>query len=239
MIGLYLLLIGPASSLVALALGRHLSVGTRSVLYGAHCWWIHPWFVALGWWRLYGFRRVTCSGSGVSTSLLDPRLWVSFAVHDLGYLGKPNMDGPEGEEHPELGAKIMGLAFDYSRLLWMENGWGRINLRACWYDFSRYHSRFLAKRDGQHYSLLCIADKQAIAETPSWMYVPMVRATGEISEYRKEPRTDTLGESRGWRRSTAGESDWSWHRRVRSWCAEYAAAHRDGQEDGWTPRRAA
>jgi hypothetical protein len=26
----------------------------------------------------------------------QPALWIAFFVHDLGYLGKPNMDGPEG-----------------------------------------------------------------------------------------------------------------------------------------------
>ena len=68
-------------------------VGTKSVLFGAHCFFLHPWFVAAAWWRLYGFPW-------------DPRLWVAFFVHDIGYLGKPNMDGPEGESHPELGARI-------------------------------------------------------------------------------------------------------------------------------------
>ena len=69
-----------------------MTVGTKSVLFGAHQFLIHPWFVAWGWWTLYGFP-------------LDPRLWVAFFVHDLGYIGKPNMDGPEGETHPLLGAK--------------------------------------------------------------------------------------------------------------------------------------
>ncbi len=40
-----------------------MNVGTRSILYGAHAFWLHPWFVAWGWWRLYGFPW-------------DPRLWV-------------------------------------------------------------------------------------------------------------------------------------------------------------------
>lgn len=75
-----------------------MKIGTKSVLFGAHQFLIHPWFVALGWWKLYGFP-------------FDPRLWVAFFVHDLGYIGKPNMDGPEGERHPVFGASIMA-AFD-------------------------------------------------------------------------------------------------------------------------------
>ena len=71
-------------------------IGTRSLLYGAHCFFIHPWFVALAWTRLFGFPW-------------DPRLWVAFIVHDWGYWGLPNMDGKEGEQHPIVGAMIMSL----------------------------------------------------------------------------------------------------------------------------------
>ena len=60
-----------------------MNIGIKSVLFGAHQFLIHPWFVAWGWWTLYGFP-------------FDPRLWVAFFVHGLGYIGKPNMDGPEG-----------------------------------------------------------------------------------------------------------------------------------------------
>ena len=40
-------------------------VGTKSVLFGAHCFFIHPFFVALGWWDLGQFPW-------------DPRLWAAF-----------------------------------------------------------------------------------------------------------------------------------------------------------------
>ena len=76
-----------------------MKIGTKSVLFGAHCFFLHPWFVAAAWWKLYGFPW-------------DPRLWVAFFVHDIGYLGKPNMDGPEGERHVEVGARIMSFLFD-------------------------------------------------------------------------------------------------------------------------------
>ena len=76
-----------------------MKVGTKSVLFGVHCFFLHPIFVAIAWTKLYGFP-------------FDPRIWVAFFVHDLGYWGKPNMDGPEGETHVELGAKIMHFLFD-------------------------------------------------------------------------------------------------------------------------------
>ncbi len=34
-------------------------------------------------------------------------------------------------------------------------------------------------------SALCAADKLATAITPSWLYLPMVRLTGEIKEYKE------------------------------------------------------
>lgn len=129
-----------------------LSVGTRSVLYGAHQFLIHPMFVAAAWWRLYGFPW-------------DLRLWVAFAVHDLGYIGKPNMDGPEGEAHPYLGARIMLL-------------FGRQ-----WHDFTLCHSRFMARRLGRSVSRLCLADKLATVLIPAWLYLPLANLTGEIHEY--------------------------------------------------------
>jgi hypothetical protein len=55
-----------------------MKVGTKSVLFGAHCFLIHPFFVAAAWIKLYGFPW-------------DPRLWIAFFVHDLGYFGKPNI----------------------------------------------------------------------------------------------------------------------------------------------------
>jgi hypothetical protein len=109
-----------------------LKIGTKSVLYGAHCFLFHPWFVALAWWRLYGFPW-------------DPRLWVAFFVHDIGYIGKPNMDGPEGELHPFLGARIMQALFD-RKLRFPESVTGYSKLTVSpWFAFTLYHSRFLAK----------------------------------------------------------------------------------------------
>lgn len=106
-----------------------MTVGTKSVLFGAHCFLIHGFFVARGWSTLWGFPW-------------DPRLWAAFFVHDLGYLGCGDMDGREGEEHVHLGAKIMGLLFGDS-----------------WADFTLRHSRYWAKKHGVRVSRLCYADK--------------------------------------------------------------------------------
>jgi hypothetical protein len=184
-----------------------LKIGTKSVLIGAHCFVLHPWFVAAAWWKLFGFP-------------FDPRLWVAFAVHDLGYIGKPNMDGPEGETHVELGARIMEFFF------------GRK-----WGDFSRYHSRFYAKRDGVTPSRLCIADKLAIAMTPAWLYLPMVRATGEIHEYMALAKKRNLaGEGNKYVHMNLRTSDQrEWYADVQRYVFRWVQEHKDGREDTWTP----
>lgn len=166
-----------------------MKIGTKSVLFGAHCWFIHPWFVAAAWSKLYGFPT-------------DPRLWVAFFVHDLGYWGKPNIDGPEGESHVEFGARVMGW-FD---VLESKRG-DRLPVYPYWYDLTLYHSRFYAKKHGQNISKLCVADKLAICLEPAWLYLPRVWASGELAEFREVVKTKYANEHRNntsvkaWRQS--------------------------------------
>lgn len=189
-----------------------MTIGTKSVLYGAHCWCLHPWFVALAWWKLYGFP-------------LDPRLWVAFFVHDLGYIGKPNMDGPEGETHPMFGARIMSALFDPVTRRGGE-----------WYYFTLLHSRYYAKSLQQQPSRLCMADKLAIALTPAWLYLPMVRWTGEIHEYRAHAVHRLKGNeavNADERRRILGDER-AWYSGVQDYCRRWAYEHRDGRIDTWT-----
>jgi hypothetical protein len=174
-----------------------MKIGTKSVLFGAHCFFLHPWFVAYAWWKLYGFP-------------FDLRLWVAFFVHDIGYLGKPNMDGSEGERHPYTGAKIMSI----------------FGLR--WYFFTLYHSRFLAKKNGAQYSRLCVADKLAIVITPNWLYLPMVRATGEINEYMKDAERNSNGQIK------IQNSEVVWINGVKDYVRKWVNEHKDMKEDTWT-----
>lgn len=212
-----------------------MSVGTKSVLFGAHAFWLHPFFVAWAWTKLYGFPW-------------DPRLWVAFFVHDLGYWGSPNMDGPEGEEHPRWGARLMSALFDGPQI--GLNGWTyRADDGTClgsWGRFTLYHSRFFAKKHGERPSRLCIADKLALTLTPSWLYVPMAVATGEIREYTKlasEVRPDTKGEDERLQEIERGLPSegipWraylQWHRELRAYLRRWVEEHRDGREDTWTP----
>lgn len=176
-----------------------MKIGTKSVLYGAHCFFLHPWFVAAAWWKLYGFPT-------------DPRIWIAFFVHDLGYLGKPNMDGAEGERHVELGAKIMSSLF----------GWR-------WGEFSLYHSRYYAKKENHAVSKLCFADKLSFALTPRWLYLPAVTATGEISEYLKNAQKADSGH---WK--PTGYDKNLWHSQLCEYMKKWVEEHKNGGVDTWT-----
>ena len=187
-----------------------MNIGTKSVLFGAHQFALHPWFVAWAWWKLFGFP-------------FDPRLWLAFWLHDLGYLGKPNMDGAEGERHPEFGAKIVGV-FGHE-----------------WRDLALYHSRFYARRDGVSPSRLCAADKLAISLTPWWLYLPMARLTGELAEYRRLHDEAKMGRGKyagdRFTKPTFATDDRGWYQRVQDYCRRWAYEHRDGREDTWTAKK--
>jgi hypothetical protein len=191
-----------------------MKIGTKSLLFGVHQILIHPWFVAWAWWKLYGFPW-------------DPRLWIAFLVHDWGYWGKPNMDGPEGETHVHLGARIMGLLFDRPSNykdkgcpFYCSDG------LSSWWAFTAYHSRFHAKHTGSQFSPLCVADKLAIALTPQWLYLIQSNLTGEINEYMK---------GRDARTPARGRSQREWFSDVQAYCQAWAYEHRDCEkEDKWT-----
>lgn len=188
-----------------------MKTGTKSVLFGVHCFFIHPWFVALGWWRLYGFP-------------FDPRLWLAFFVHDLGYWGCEKMDDTKGEQHPHFGALIM------LRLFGPE-----------WHNLCLYHSRFLAKKYGHAPSRLCYADKLVPSLEPWWFYLPRAWASGELWEYLSmaggkdggkyagQPNSDEV------RRLLAGTRWRDWYNGMALFCVEYVATHKNGATpDTWT-----
>ena len=181
-------------------------VGTRSVIFGVHSILIHPFFVAWAWWKLYGFPW-------------DPRLWVAFFVHDLGYIKKPNVEGREGQEHVVLGGRIMGWLFGPE-----------------WQDFVVCHSRHWAKRMGKRFSKLCVADKLAFVITPAWLYLPMARLSGELHEYMRVSSERQLGSSvRDFEMGLLKSRDPRvWLEGLKLYTRRSVEEHRNGVCDGWT-----
>jgi hypothetical protein len=214
-----------------------MKIGTRSILFGVHQFALHPLMVAAAWFKLYGFsrqrigsemriRRAARDGGfaritsrEVYASILHPRLWLAFLVHDIGYWGSPNMDGDEGELHPQVGARIMR----------------RVTGSEAWETFVLYHSRFLAKRHQQTPSTLCIADKLAIVLPPRWLYLRFARLSGEVHEYMaKSDRNNATGAKYAAAHPTVTDMR-SWHNDMVKYVRAWVAEHRDGRADTWTP----
>lgn len=148
-----------------------MSVGTRSLLFGAHQFLWHPLLVLIAWVKLYGWPR------------LDEL--VAIFVHDWGYAGAREMEGPGGLRHPELGARLVNRLFG----------------AAC-RDLVLYHSRAYAQTVGARPSALCWADKLAFALEPMRFYLWRTRLSGELAEYRAKAATDGLVPA------TASDQEW-------------------------------
>lgn len=133
-----------------------MKIGTRSVLFGYHQFLLHGCFVAAAWVRLFGWTW-------------QWQRWASFFVHDIGYLGKPDMDGVEGETHPLLGGQLM---------FWLT---GDMN----WFFDALFHSRTFADNHKRAVSQLCYADKLAFLMYPRWLLKALYAMSGEFEEYRQ------------------------------------------------------
>lgn len=227
-----------------------MTVGTKSVLFGAHCFLYHGLAVAVAWWKLY---RWSPAFDGCRwPAILDPRAWLVFFVHDLGYIGLPDMDGPTtGERHPEIPAILVSVLFDRRRPketlgdVWRQlkaardgdgdarRGLTLLEMCGPWGRFSLLHSRHYAKAAELQPSRLCCADKLALKFTPWWLYLPGVILSGEIREYMAE------AEARGQAVGISTASRREWFETMREYCARWAYEHADGRVDTWTGNRQA
>jgi hypothetical protein len=131
-----------------------IKIGTKSLLFGVHQIFIHTYLVTKSWKILY-------------RKLPTFKEFICIMIHDWGYWGCPNMDGAEGDKHPETGAKIA------NRLFGKQYG-----------DLCLYHSRHYAKRNNVEPSKLCWADKYSTCLEPKKFYLFRARLTRELNEYR-------------------------------------------------------
>ena len=195
-----------------------MKVGTKSILFGVHQFILHPITVFIAWWKLYGFPNKI-------------QYYVAFIVHDWGYWGKPNMDGKEGETHPELGAKIMHRLFDNrmvgNHILPIERANDKFyEIFFIWYNFTLYHSRYYAKRNNAQISKLCVADKYAFCVLPKWLYLLLCNMSGEIKEYMITSR------QREGKEPLTNQSEW--YDRVYKYMQDWTKEHKDNLNDSWT-----
>lgn len=176
-------------------------IGTRSILFGIHNFVVHPIIVAIAWTKLYGFP-------------FQFPLWAAFVLHDLGYLGKRDMDSREGEKHVEPGSRIMAGLFGKK-----------------WGDFCKYHSRFYSKKEGRPPSRLCFADKLAIVTYPKNLYLFLGNLSGEINEYVERSKN---GKYKGMHLDVSDVD--KWYNEMCTYVVRWIGEHKDGKEDHWTPK---
>jgi hypothetical protein len=185
-----------------------MKIGTKSILYGAHQFLIHPTCVTLAWRDLYG-------------KWPSWKIFVCTVIHDWGYWGCSDIDGNEGQCHPWFAAKLAATYID---------GWdesdpqGSINWG--YHDLCLLHSRSVAAHYKTSPSLLCWADKLAVKYDPWWLYLPRVILSGEIHEFRK--RAAEFGEVP----ITASHREWYEWARARMIRKAYARDTRTTYEAG-------
>lgn len=144
--------------------------GTLSVLFGVHQFLWHPLTVARAWRYLYGKWPTWTQ-------------WVAIFCHDLGYWGKPNMDGPEGETHPVAGANLACDIVYYLGRLVYRNGCEALLMAESTRELCLWHSTHYAERQGGVVSELYLPDKVSVLFDPSWFYLLRARLSGELAEY--------------------------------------------------------
>lgn len=132
-----------------------MKIGQRSLLIGVRQYIWHPVTVWLAWHKLYGLPSL--------------KETICIIIHDWGYWFCSDMDGEEGERHPEHGAKIALRLFGpvYS-------------------DMVLFHSRNYAGLWDTQPSKLYWADKLSLIYEPWWLYLPRAWASGELFEYREK-----------------------------------------------------
>ena len=133
-----------------------MKIGTKSVLFGVHCWLIHPVLVLRAWFIVHRRRP----------SLVE---LMAIFTHDLGYWGMPNMDGKEGSNHPERAAS------------WWRGKFGEFGDKVAVVIIG--HSRFHAAANNIELSSLFQPDKLATSLYPIWLYLLLANLSGEIDEY--------------------------------------------------------
>lgn len=147
-----------------------MTVGTKSLLFGVHAIWFHPFVVARAW-KLVHKRRPTINE------------WICIITHDWGYFGCENCDGEQGKRHPERGAAIAQKLVYYWRRIcgdsWVVAYYVSIEAKY----LTLYHSSSYAREHGAKPSALFLPDKCSILFEPSAWYLFRAKLSKEVYEY--------------------------------------------------------
>lgn len=173
-----------------------MTIGTKSVLFGVHCFWWHPITVFLAFRRLWA-RWPTL-----------PEI-IGIVVHDLGYFGCHDIDGLDGKQHPKKGSElayrlVYCIYAPFFVLRYRSFWFGRAAAGAVAHDarqFVKYHSRHMASIDRMYVSNLCWPDKFSILQEPKWWYLFRAKLSGELREYELRAAMTT-------RWKPFGNTDW-------------------------------
>lgn len=137
-----------------------ISRGTKSVLFGVHCFWWHWVTVALAWRYHHGsFPRRAAE-------------WIAILAHDLGYAGCPEIDGECGKTHPVRSAWIVNNLFFIPE-----------NIRLDAMVLILGHSKHYARRWDIPLTDLYAPDKLSVLFDPNWFYLLRARLSGEVWEF--------------------------------------------------------
>jgi hypothetical protein len=147
-----------------------MKVGAKSLLFGVHQFLWHPLTVTLAWRELY-------------KSWPSWKEFICIFIHDWGYWGCSNMDGKEGERHPEWAAMLAIKYLDSPT-------WNTANYK--YHDLCLFHSRHYARTRNVMPSKLCWADKLCYKYDPVWFYTLRAKLSGEIKEYRALPQSQNF-----------------------------------------------
>jgi hypothetical protein len=148
-------------------------IGTKSLLFGVHQFFIHPLFVFWGWTKLYrwpNWRELIC-----------------IIIYDWGYWGCPDIDGEQGTKHSLWAGNIMYKYFKSPNIR-LDTDFKVIYTTELSY-LCTYHSRFYTNwRNGrsQQYKImpskLYWADKLGLSLYPTWLWIFLTKLTGEVDE---------------------------------------------------------
>ena len=148
-----------------------MKIGTKSLLFGCHQFVLHPVYTYVAWRKLY--NEFPSLGETVA-----------IIIHDWGYWGKSNLDGEEGERHPEWAHNFFHkISSIYTKIPTKYYSNDRF-----WYferlaNLCLYHSRFYAKKFEQEPSKLCWADKYGTTLYGKHLWSFLATISGELKEY--------------------------------------------------------